>query len=216
MAPAPDAPAVVELTSEWLAVDKPPGWLTIAGRPGEDPSPILKEWARERYGDVWIVHRLDRETSGVLLFARTAAAHRSASHWFETHQIRKHYDCLAVGVPLAPVLRLNTPVGGLPSVTQVEVAEAFAEGFLGRARPLTGRRHQIRQHLAKAGFPLWGDPTYGGPRSVRLGGKPAAVARVALHALSLDLPDGKRFEAPWPDDFRGWVEALRTLGTPRA
>ncbi len=213
---APDAPAVVELTADWLAVHNPAGWLTIAGRPGDAPAPILKEWARERYGDIWIVHRLDRETSGVLLLARTASAHRNANHWFQTHQIRKLYDCLAVGVLLAPVVRLNTPVEGLPAVTQVGVVEAYLEGFLGRVRPLTGRRHQIRKQLSQAGFPLWGDPTYGGPRSVRLGGKPMAVTRVALHATSLDLPDGKRFETPWSDDFRGWVEALRTLGTPRA
>jgi 23S rRNA-/tRNA-specific pseudouridylate synthase len=193
-------PRVIATTPDWLAVDKPAGWLTIPGRaPG---IPALSEWASgPAGGKAWVVHRLDRETSGVVLFARTAEAHRRANEWFRRHQARKTYECLAAGKPGAPVLRLDAPVEGAPSVTQVEVVERFGDaGFLARARPLTGRRHQIRIHLAEAGHPLWGDAAYGGP---------PRAERVALHASRLELPDGSVFEAPWPEDFAGWVRAAR-------
>ena len=222
-APAALQPQIIARTDRWLVVNKPAGWLTIPpSRPSADsskaPEPILSSWALEderAHGGskVWVVHRIDRETSGVVLFARTAEAHREANGWFENHKVRKAYDCLAVGEASMPVLTIRKPIEGAPSITQVEVVDAWREGFLARVAPRSGRRHQIRIHLAGEGHPLWGDTRYGGPRAVRVGGQDLAVGRVALHAARLELPSGESFIAPWPADFQAWVDRLGEVGT---
>jgi 23S rRNA-/tRNA-specific pseudouridylate synthase len=197
-------------TERWLVLSKPAGWLTIPGR-DQDGVPVLSEWVRRQHGQAWTVHRLDRETSGVVLFALTAEAHRDANEWFSRHQIRKSYDLLAHGALAMPVTRVSSPIEGAPSVTQVASKEAYvASGCLrARAMPLTGRRHQIRIHLASLRCPLLGDTRYGGPETVESAGRSVSVGRVALHAARLELPSKEVFEAPWPEDFAGWVEALR-------
>jgi 23S rRNA-/tRNA-specific pseudouridylate synthase len=207
-----DSPVILHESPDWLALAKPAGWLTIPGRPSvaeleeaAPGAPVLVEWARERHGPIWVVHRLDRETSGVLLFARNPEAHRRAGQWFQKHEVRKVYDCLAAGVPAAPTFKINSPIADAPSATQVEVVRRAPDAFLARVRPLTGRRHQIRIHLSRQGYPIWGDAQYGGEREPRPG---LGVGRVALHAARLELPDGSRFEAPWPADFGEWVEEL--------
>lgn len=199
---------LIQKSDLWVAVDKPAGWLTIPGRNLPD-SPVLCGWAEKEFGKIWVVHRIDRETSGVVLFARTEQAHRDANAWFEKHQIKKAYDCLASGSPSAPFLKLRAPIAGAPSLTQVEVRERGRGGFLARAIPMTGRRHQIRIHLAGAGHPLWGDSRYGGPMKIEESGAFFEVSRVALHASRLELPTGEIFEAPWPADFSRWVDCLR-------
>jgi 23S rRNA-/tRNA-specific pseudouridylate synthase len=110
-------------------------------------------------------------------------------------------------------MRVKRPVGGAPSVSQVEVRESYQEGFLARVTPITGRRHQIRIHLAAEGHPLWGDVKYGGPAAVQVGGRELGIGRVALHSARLELPTREVFEAPWPADFQSWVEELRKGGT---
>lgn len=213
-------PALIAETPRWLVFDKPPGWLTIPGRtaPGETPAPVLSNWAKAKYGDAMTVHRLDRETSGLVLFARTPEAHRQANLWFQNHEVKKIYHCLAVGAPAMPVMRIKKDIEGSPSATQIEAKERYAEAFLAHARPLTGRRHQIRIHLASEGHALWGDPLYHGPRVVRFaGGGELEVPRVALHAAELELPASEgmakeRYTAPWPEDFKSWVERLRGEG----
>jgi 23S rRNA-/tRNA-specific pseudouridylate synthase len=202
-------PILLRQTDRWFVVSKPAGWLTIPGR-GTD-LPVLTEWAEKAYGEkLWVVHRIDRDTSGVVLFAKNAPSHRQANLWFENHQVRKSYDFLAAGNPTLPILKLSEPIEGRPSVTQIEVKERFESTFLGRATPLSGRRHQIRIHLSKKGFPILGDTEYGGPTSLQ---KPVLeITRVALHAAKLELPGGEKFEAAWPEDFQAWVEALRKRG----
>ena len=119
-------PTVIARTERWLVLHKPSGWLSIPGRaPGV---PVLSEWAAQEHAPVWTVHRLDRETSGVILFARTAEAHREASRWFQDHLVRKTYECLAIGALNAPVTRVKVPIEGAPSVTQVESRESFSAG----------------------------------------------------------------------------------------
>jgi 23S rRNA-/tRNA-specific pseudouridylate synthase len=196
--------SVLKTTADWAVVAKPAGWLTI---PGRVEAPVLNQWLEAELGEkVFVVHRIDRETSGVVLFARSEAAHRKANTWFQEHQIKKEYDCLAEGSPRVPLLRIKAPIEGASSATQLEVKESFAAGaFWAKARPLTGRRHQIRIHLAGQGFPLLGDPKYGGKRNFAS----IEIARVALHARRLELPSGEVFEAEWPEDFSGWVSALR-------
>lgn len=205
------SPRIISLAPSWAVVDKPSGWLTIPGRGSAGEIPVLERWLEgELNSRVWVVHRIDRETSGIVLFALSAEAHRQASLWFQQHQVKKQYDLLAAGAPGVPILRIREPIQGAPSVTQVERRESYGGCFLARATPVTGRRHQIRIHLAGCGHPLLGDRRYGGLTEVVTdrGGK-IGIGRVALHAARLELPGGERFDAPWPPDFQGWVEALR-------
>lgn len=199
-------PTVLSETSRWLILMKPPGWLSV--RPASrDPRPVLGDWLKGRSGaELFPVHRLDAETSGVILFAKGAEAHREASLWFQSRKVRKTYHALASGQPSAPMSRVSEPVGGQAALSQIEVKERFAGAFLAQVTPRTGRRHQIRIHLASKGNPILGDTEYGGPRA--LGG--IEIARVALHAFRLELPGGERFEAQWAPDFAAWVEALRS------
>ena len=201
----PKNPAILFQSESFLAVDKPSGWLSI---PGRSELPVIYTWAQALMGKLWVVHRLDQGTSGVLLFARNEAAHRLANHWFEKHLVKKSYDFLASGSPRAPVFKSQEPIAGAPSLTQFEVKEKWPHVFLGRALPLSGRRHQIRIHLSKLGFPILGDPDYGGPEKVG----ELAISRVALHAAALSLPTGEKIESPWPEDFSSWVEDFRARG----
>lgn len=205
-------PQVLNETPEWLVLSKPSGWLSIPGR-GE-ASAVLYDWVRERYPEALVVHRLDRETSGVILFARCPEAHRRANGWFQDRKTKKIYDFLATGEPVRPILKINSPIEGAASLTQVEIRERFGSShFLGVARPLTGRRHQIRIHLSQEGFPLLGDSLYNGAKEVLLtSGTRLSIPRVALHARILELPSGEKFEAPLTEDFSSWIQALRGLG----
>jgi 23S rRNA-/tRNA-specific pseudouridylate synthase len=206
-------PQILALTDQWIAVAKPSGVLTIPGRTNDLDIPVLQEWVKKEYSEAWVTHRIDRETSGVVLFARTAEAHQKANTWFQQRKIKKIYHCLASGVPTAPLFKVNAPIEGALSVSQVEIRESYQEGFLGRVMPRTGRRHQIRIHLSRSGYPIWGDPTYGGSIELLLKNEPLKVERVALHASSLELPTGEKFEAPFPEDFSYWLEQLRLRGS---
>lgn len=213
-------PTVVSETSQWLAVDKPAGWLSIAGRSTLDKNasgsgpPVLVDWLRKKYSDVFTVHRLDRETSGIMLFARTASDHRLANSWFQKRMVKKTYECLASGRISAPVLKINDLVEGVAAVTQVEVRFAYQQGFLARVIPVTGRRHQIRVHLANRGFPLWGDREYRGQTQIILNGRILDIPRVALHSCRIALPDGNIFVSQWPEDFKYWAQRLEEDGYP--
>jgi 23S rRNA pseudouridine955/2504/2580 synthase/23S rRNA pseudouridine1911/1915/1917 synthase len=216
-----DTPAVIALDEKWLVLYKPAGWLTIPaiqdkeiGRgSGAVNSGVLSRWANQRYEKVWTVHRIDQETSGVVLFARTANDHRTANIWFEKREIKKTYHCIASNSASAPVMKIATAIAGQKALTQVEVLEAYQEGFLAKVQPLTGRRHQIRIHLAGKGNPIWGDRHYKGPVKIDLHNKNSfLVKRVALHASKLELPTGEAFECPWPEDFNSWIETLRKEG----
>ena len=190
-------------TERWVVIDKPAGWLSI---PGRNRAPVILEWVREIYPQIYTVHRLDIQTSGLILFARTADAHRLANGWFEKHEVKKAYDFLASGKAPLPVSKTKEPIAGLASATQFEMKEKFANAFLMRAFPMTGRRHQIRIHAAHLGFPILGDIEYGGAAQVGA----SKIQRVALHARSLELPSREKFEAPWPEDFSGWIKVFRT------
>jgi tRNA pseudouridine32 synthase/23S rRNA pseudouridine746 synthase len=217
-----------------LAVDKPAGRLVIPGRGGDETS--LREELEAEHGKLWVVHRLDRGTSGVLVFARTAEAHRTLNLAFERGEPRKRYLALVRGAPpseerievaIAPARRgrMRPARAGDPrakaAATVVRCLEVFpdrpwAGGTLAlvEAFPETGRTHQIRVHLAAAGFPLAIDPDYGDDDPLRGPNAEILLERTPLHAASLELRHPASggtlaVEAPLPADLRGALEALR-------
>ena len=206
-----------------LAVAKPPGRLVIPGR-GPAERTVQAE-LEEGFGRLWVVHRLDRGTSGVLLFARSAAAHRAVNLAFDRREVGKRYlafvrgplpDTLRIDAPLAPArkgrMRLARPgeAHAKEAATAFRVRERFARTevtALVEASPETGRTHQIRVHLAHAGAPLCLDPDYGPRQPLREEGGATLLDRTPLHAAALELAHPAtgarlRLEAPLPDDLR--------------
>jgi len=157
-----------------LVINKPAGLATLPD--GYNPSlPHIKGLLEQQFGSLWIVHRLDKDTSGVLLLARTAAAHRFLNTQFEQHLVSKVYHALAVGNPewkektVDLPLRANgdrqhrtvvDPQHGKPAVTHLKVLERFGRYCLLEAIPETGRTHQIRAHLSALGLVIMGDKLY--------------------------------------------------------
>ncbi len=217
----------------WVAVDKPAGLLVIPGR-GEGQAPSLRELLEQQLGQkLFVVHRLDRDTSGVLVFARAAEAHRELSMAFEAGQVKKQYLALVRGQMQAPLLidaplvaarrgRMRAAHAGdeaKAAQTRVRPVEVFASATLVEAEPLTGRTHQIRVHLLHAGYPLLVDPQYGQPKSASahdlgLAGDELVLSRTPLHARRLELPArggeaARSIEAPMPTDLARTLAVLR-------
>ena len=218
-----------------LAVDKPAGALCVRGRMGEAEPSLMDELASARGEKLFIVHRLDRNTSGVLIFARTSEAHRVLGQAFEQGKVEKSYLALVRGapqaeftveVPLVDARRGKTrPAAegetGKPSLTVFRLVERFGEKFaLVEALPKTGRTHQIRVHLKYAGFPLAVDPQYTHvERIVRgdLGLAPAdevVLARTPLHARRVRLTHPAtglplEIESGLPDDLQSALGLMR-------
>ncbi len=194
----------------FLVVDKPAGWLSVPGRDPEAEVPVLSHWLRSNTSSqaAWVIHRLDRFTSGVMIFAKTEASQKEGNKWFEEKIVKKTYQFLASPTPSRPAIQIKTPVDGKPSQTLFEVLEKGAHAFLGKATPLTGRFHQVRDHAQVAGFPLLGDKAYKGLMNLRLNGEEMKIPRVCLHAAVLETPFGK-FEAPIAIDMKMVWEKLK-------
>jgi 23S rRNA-/tRNA-specific pseudouridylate synthase len=193
-------------TADFCFFDKPCGIPTIpAGNvPREETFLAAAEEMLDR--PLWVVHRLDRDTSGVILFAKTAAFHREASLMFENREVKKQYWFMAGGKPDLPVFKVDLPIDGKRSRTQFRVLSRHGAYFCGEALPLTGRKHQIRIHLTKSGFPILGDTLYGGRPTLKIPhgsgeGELRALPHFFLHARSLTVGDLPRVEAPLPDEW---------------
>ena len=204
-----------------LVVNKPAGLPVLPDGWQKDSTHLVKLLEAE-YGRIWIVHRLDKVTSGALVMARTAEAHRTLSIQFENHQARKVYHAFANGVPewdervCKQPLRSDVghrhrtvvdPHNGKPSSTTFRILERFRAHVFIEAQPLTGRTHQVRVHAAALHCPLLADSLYGAPPT-------EIIARPALHAFSLSFthPESSQpitYTAPYPEDFAQALKALR-------
>lgn len=212
-----------------IVIDKPVGLVVHPGS-GNWSGTLLN--ALLHYGSGFrelpragIVHRLDKDTSGLLVVAKTLEAQTDLVRQLQARTVKRNYFALVHGDPAAsgevnapvgrhPVTRTKMAVvpGGREALTRYRMAERFARATLVECELETGRTHQIRVHMAHIGHPLVGDATYGKPRSSdpRLD----AFPRQALHAWQLGLihprsGEACRWQSPLPADFEGLLEVLR-------
>jgi 23S rRNA pseudouridine1911/1915/1917 synthase len=203
----PLAPRIVHVDAHVIVVDKPAGLVT-APTPEASRGDLLDQLSRQ-HGEVYLVHRLDLPTSGLLVFARTRDANKRLGDAFKMHDVDREYRAVAVGS--APAQTIDQPIDRRRAVTHVEPIEPLTGATLLRVTLETGRTHQIRIHLAGIGHPVCGDRTHGGeaeraflPRSPRL----------ALHAAVLGFKhpatgEPTRWESAVPDDLSAWIDRLR-------
>lgn len=206
-----------------IVIDKPAGISVYAGNGRKDETTIVglirnkvADSDRERPG---IVHRLDRDTSGVLIIARTVLAKQLLQQQFKARTVKKTYVALVVGHPEHERAVLDWPIGrnpknplkkavvgrGRPSITEYKVQQGFRNTTLLEVYPKTGRTHQIRVHLSHLGHPVVGDKIYGKADP--------NLSRQFLHScsLTLDLPGGARrtFTTALSRDLRNYLSALK-------
>ncbi len=220
-----------------LVLNKPPGLVVHPGAGNREhtlQNALLAHDARlARVPRAGLVHRLDKDTSGVLVVARTPEVHTLLVAALAARAVGREYLALSLGAPTGGG-RVDQPIGrhrsvrtrmavradGREAVTHFRIEERFRSHTLLRVQLETGRTHQIRVHLAHIGFPIVGDPVYGGRKRLLAGGTPALNAalqgfgRQALHAQRLHLthPLSKRalsFEAPVPADLISLLRLLR-------
>jgi 23S rRNA pseudouridine1911/1915/1917 synthase len=199
---------VVHEDDDIVVVEKPAGLLT-APTPESDRNNLASLLGRRPGGGpVFVVHRIDLETSGLLVFARTPDANRILSEVFRRHDLTREYLAVAAGTVPGDLTVIDRPVGGRRAVTHLAVVEPLGtRATLLRARLETGRTHQIRLHLAGVGHPVLGDGKYGSPGAPR-------APRMALHATRLAFAHPATgvpldFVSPWPADLDPWLATLR-------
>jgi 23S rRNA pseudouridine1911/1915/1917 synthase len=196
-----------------VVVEKPAGLLT-APTPESDRNNLAMLLSRRVAPPgpgVFVVHRIDLETSGLVVFAKTPEANRVLSEKFRTHDIERAYLAVVVGSFPDGVERIARPVGGRPAVTQVAIRERLGTlATLLECRLETGRTHQIRLHATGEGHPVIGDSKYGVPF------RAAPAPRMALHATTLGFLHPRTgaplsFASPMPVDLADWLDRLRKL-----
>ena len=212
-----------------LVINKPAGLLVHPTVDGEQDTVISRaaavvERLTGRHSRVLVVHRLDRDTSGVMVLALAHAAAQHLQRQFRAHTVERRYHALvrgevteetrverAIARPRPGARRAALAPGrrGAYAVTMLRPVEQFAGATLVEAELGTGKTHQVRVHLAYLGHPVLGDTVYGAPRE-----DPVAVGRLALHAAVLGLVhpssgEKLRFTAPLPEDIAGALRRLR-------
>ncbi|MGH7804630.1 MAG: RluA family pseudouridine synthase, partial [Candidatus Binatia bacterium] len=236
-----DLPLAILHEDDWLlAVDKPAG-MVVHPAPGSWHGTIVNALLHrglvargggtdeERPG---IVHRLDKETSGVLLVARTAEAHHALAVAFRERHVHKTYLAIVLGEPASDSGVITWAIGRHPhnrqrmsirarrsrdAKTTWRVLERFGDAALVEVAPETGRTHQIRVHLAALGHPVLADPVYGarGRRALPAEGPGRELGRQALHAAAIDVPHPRTGErlyirSPLPGDLAAILAAYRS------
>ncbi len=217
---------IVAETDHWIALNKPSGLLSIPDRKQSEPS--LKDWLNEKYGKVWIVHRLDKFTSGLILFAKDEATHKLLSMQFEERVVEKFYLGLVHGILQNKEGSVDAPImehpvkkstyiihqKGKPSRTDYKVLEEHGPYSWMQFQIHTGRTHQIRLHMKNIGHPIVCDDVYGSSASILLSSlkrkkfklskaddeERPLLNRLALHAwkLTFNEMDGKKIELEAP------------------
>ncbi len=228
-------PKVIYETGDFLAVNKPAGLLVHGVKGKEARERTLVDWLVESYPQVQtvgddpeqrpgLVHRLDKETSGVLVIAKTQLAFEYLKSLFQDRRIKKTYLALVRG-RVEPVRgKIEKPIGikagttkrsvhsskfSKEAVTEYTVKTQLKGAALLDVHPLTGRTHQIRVHLASIGHPVLGDSVYGGRAAKKLD---MGAPRLMLHAYSIEFQDPKghsiKIEAEPPEEFSSFVHSL--------
>lgn len=216
---------IVFENDDFVALNKPAGLLSIPDREGKDIS--LKILLKEKYGNIFTVHRLDKDTSGLIVFAKNEATHKHISQQFEGRQTKKIYKGLVIGSPIEKKGHIDSPIAehpakngtmivhrnGKESLTDYEVLEDFKLYSYVQFQIHTGRTHQIRVHMKEIGSPIVCDELYGDGKPVLVSAlkskfklskdveeeKPI-LGRLALHAFQLSFKDsaGKVIELEAP------------------
>lgn len=191
---------IIYLDEDLIAVDKPSGLLTI--QDGYHPElPNLKTILRGKYGEVYTVHRLDKLTSGIVLFARNTEMHRDLSIQFSEHQVGKTYHAIVHGFPIWKRKVINQPLKingdrkhrtiishshGKEATTIVNcIRKSECYSYL-EIKPKTGITHQIRSHLSALGFPILGDRLYNHSSCIKKGSSDPCGS-FYLHAKSISF-----------------------------
>lgn len=237
-------PEILFENDEFIVLNKPAGLLSVPDRTQSAPS--LKDLLIEKYGEIFTVHRLDRETSGVIIFAKTAEIHQFLSVIFQERQVEKTYYGIVWGVPPSSKGIIDLPMLEHPAKNGTMIVhrkgKAASTGYellenLGRYALLkfdlyTGRTHQIRVHMKETGHPILCDPLYGDGKPVFVSSlkknynhsgfeeeKPI-LSRLALHAAKLSFTDSHgsffSFEAEMPKDLRALLSQMKKALKPKA
>jgi len=177
---------IIRENPNWVGVNKPAGLPTQP--PADRSVRSLEELLRLKYGELYLIHRLDTPASGIVLFARTRQYAARLSELFANRAVRKIYLARSAGAgAITSELTIDSPIDGKEAITIVRPRK----GDLIEIEIKTGRTHQIRRHLASIGQPLDGDRRYGG----------RAAPRLMLHAWKLDLIEVGELVAPPPDSL---------------
>jgi 23S rRNA pseudouridine1911/1915/1917 synthase len=209
---------IIAETEHWVALNKPSGLLSIPDRKQSEPS--LKDWLNEKYGRVWVVHRLDKFTSGLILFAKDEETHKLLSMQFEERVVEKFYLGLVHGILVNKVGSVDAPImehptkkttyithqKGRASLTEYKVLEEHGQYSWMQFQIHTGRTHQIRVHMKHIGHPIVCDEVYGTATPILLSSfkrkkfklskaddeERPLLNRLALHAWKLKFTDVNR------------------------
>jgi 23S rRNA pseudouridine1911/1915/1917 synthase len=235
---------IVHQDASLIVINKPPGLVVHPGAGNRahtlQNALLAHDPKLRRVPRAGLVHRIDKDTSGLLVVARNLEAHTTLTTALAAHEIEREYLAVCTGA-MTGGGTVDEPIGrhrtqrtkmtvrsdGRKAVTHYRIEKRFRAHTLARVRLETGRTHQIRVHLAHVGYPIVGDPAYGGRRKLPVGAIPALVhalenfPRQALHAARLTLThpkSGKRvtYDAPLPADLAGLLDALaRDVAEPR-
>ncbi|MCX6169485.1 MAG: RluA family pseudouridine synthase [Ignavibacteriales bacterium] len=205
-----------------IAVNKSEGIASIAENDAAIDS-LHSRLEKRLAQKLFIVHRLDKEVSGIILFAKNSATHKFLNDQFAERKVKKYYTALVLGVIKESEGVIKKPIRefgsgrmgiddrkGKPSETKFQVVERYRDYTMLELNPSTGRRHQLRVHLYSIGYPIVGDVRYG-DKIIQ-----EKFSRIMLHAKRLEflLPEGKlvSVEAPLPDSFRKELKELTGNG----
>jgi 23S rRNA pseudouridine1911/1915/1917 synthase len=212
---------ILQEDENFVAINKPSGLLTIPDREGKEIS--LKQILKIKYGEIFTVHRLDKDTSGIVVFAKNEGSHKQLSQLFEARETIKIYNGFVLGSPSQQSGTINEPIAehpvkkglmtvhkkGKESITEYEVLESFKLYSWMQFRILTGRTHQIRVHMKHLGNPIVCDDLYGDGKPVFISSikrkkfnlakteeeERPILSRLALHSLKLKFElGGKLYE----------------------